>query len=518
MLCAIYCRLSKEDEDKHMESESIQNQKSLLIKYAVEKGWDIYKIYCDEDFSGADSQRPDFNLMLTAAEGRKFNVVLCKTQSRFTRDMELVEKYIHGKFPLWGIRFVAIADNVDTDVKGNKKARQINGLINEWYLEDLSENIRMVLDSKRRDGQYIGGFPLYGYRADPADKHHLVIDQEAAAVVRQIFQWSLEGEGKQRIAARLNAQGVPSPTKYKLDHGLPYRNGSGGTRYDLWNKNTVWRMLRNEMYLGNMVQGRAKKVSYKSKQVLTQPRENWITVENTHEAIIERDIFSRVQEGMNRRTRTDGTGETHLLAGHVRCMDCGSTMSRSSNTYKGARRSYLRCKLSVTDPTRCTRHAIRLDALIELVEGKIRDYVGRYYELGDVGRLVDKEKPDTRCVAAEKERLSLESQIEKRTAALRQLYLDKVSGLIDEAQFAGFNRDFLAEKSRLERRSEELTALLEGWHGAEESKDDTLARAQKLLALDTVDRELVALLIDWIEVGEKDKETGQQKLHIQWKF
>ncbi|MEG1850355.1 MAG: recombinase family protein, partial [Oscillospiraceae bacterium] len=201
-------------------SESIQNQKSLLIKYAVEKGWDIYKIYCDEDFSGADSQRPDFNLMLTAAEGRKFNVVLCKTQSRFTRDMELVEKYIHGKFPLWGIRFVAIADNVDTDVKGNKKARQINGLINEWYLEDLSENIRMVLDSKRRDGQYIGGFPLYGYRADPADKHHLVIDQEAATVVRQIFQWSLEGEGKQRIAARLNAQGVPSPTKYKLDHGL----------------------------------------------------------------------------------------------------------------------------------------------------------------------------------------------------------------------------------------------------------------------------------------------------------
>ncbi len=211
MLCAIYCRLSKEDEDKQqLESESIQNQKSMLVKYAVERGWDIYNLYCDEDFSGADSHRPDFNQMLKDAEAKRFQIILCKSQSRFTRDMELVEKYIHGKFLLWGIRFIAIADNVDTDVKGNKKARQINGLINEWYLEDLSENIRLVFDFKRRQGQYIGGFPIYGYQKDPTDKNKLVMDETAAGVVRQIYDWYLEGNGVQHIAYLLNQRGAIS--------------------------------------------------------------------------------------------------------------------------------------------------------------------------------------------------------------------------------------------------------------------------------------------------------------------
>ena len=139
MTAAIYCRLSREDEEKQSESESIQNQKSMLIKYALDKGWDIYNIYCDEDYSGIDRERPAFRQLIADAEARRFDIVLVKTQSRFTRDMELVEKYIHGLFAEWGIRFVATVDNVDTDIKGNKKARQINGLVNEWYLEDLSE-------------------------------------------------------------------------------------------------------------------------------------------------------------------------------------------------------------------------------------------------------------------------------------------------------------------------------------------------------------------------------------------
>lgn len=212
--------MSKEDEDKQQpESESIQNQKSLLINYAVERGWDIYHIYCDEDYSGADSLRPDFNRMIEAAKEKKFQIILCKSQSRFTRDMELVEKYIHGLFPVWGIRFIAVADNADTEIKGNKKARQINGLINEWYLEDLSENIRMVFDMKRRQGQYIGGFPVYGYQKDPKNKNHLIIEPEAAEVVRQIFQWALEGHGKQSIAlcSIAGASSTPPVTRWSGD-------------------------------------------------------------------------------------------------------------------------------------------------------------------------------------------------------------------------------------------------------------------------------------------------------------
>lgn len=224
----------------------------------MERGWDIYHIYCDEDYSGADSLRPDFNKMIVAAKEKKFQIILCKSQSRFTRDMELVEKYIHGLFPIWGIRFIAVADNADTEIKGNKKARQINGLINEWYLEDLSENIRMVFDMKRRQGQYIGGFPVYGYQKDPKNKNHLIIEPEAAEVVRQIFQWALEGHGKQNIAFMLNSRGIVNPTRYKAERGWscnhPIKNDFG-----LWNKTTVWRILHNEMYTGVMVQGRTKK-------------------------------------------------------------------------------------------------------------------------------------------------------------------------------------------------------------------------------------------------------------------
>jgi len=173
---AIYCRLSVEDKDKTIdESESIQNQKSLLLNYCMEKEWSIYKIYSDEDYSGADNERPEFKQMIEDAQQKKFNIILCKTQSRFSRDMEIVEKYIHNKFLEWKIRFVSVVDNADTDVKGNKKARQINGLVNEWYLEDLSENIKTVLEHKRREGKYIGSYEPYGYEKSKYDKNKLII-------------------------------------------------------------------------------------------------------------------------------------------------------------------------------------------------------------------------------------------------------------------------------------------------------------------------------------------------------
>ena len=179
MRVAIYCRLSEEDRCKtapQEDSNSIQNQKALLQQYAQQAGWEIHRIYTDEDYSGMDRHRPAFCAMLQDAQAGLFQTILCKSQSRFTRDMELVEHYLHRKFPEWGIRFLALADHVDTEVKGNKKARQINALINEWYLEDLSENIRMGLNHKRQQGLHIGSFPLYGYQRLPTQKGHLVSD------------------------------------------------------------------------------------------------------------------------------------------------------------------------------------------------------------------------------------------------------------------------------------------------------------------------------------------------------
>ncbi len=449
--------------------------------------------------------------MIEAAKAKKFQIILCKSQSRFTRDMELVEKYIHGLFPIWGIRFIAVADNADTEVKGNKKARQINGLVNEWYLEDLSENVRMVFDLKRREGKYIGGFPIYGYRKDPADKNHIIPDPEAAEVVRQIFQWSLEGHGRQNIAYLLNQRGVPNPTRYKAERGWtcnhPIKNDFG-----LWNKVTVGRILTNEMYTGVMIQGRRRKVSYKSKVVIDTPESEWYRVEGTHEAIIDRATFEAVQRGLKLRSRTDGTGKAHLLSGLVKCADCGSTMSKCSN----GKRAYLRCKLYADSgrETLCTRHSVRLDQLIDLISERIRYYVQTYYRLdpNDI-----QPQKDTRREALEQEKKSLSAQLEKRSQALKTLYLDKVAGILSEGQFVELNQSFLEEKSRLERRLNAIDEeLAERDHS--EDQDSLMERAKELLKLETVPRELVVGLVERIEIGEKNPATGQQEVKVFWRF
>jgi len=277
---AIYCRLSDEDKNKRNafdDSESIINQKNMLVKYAMDKGWNVYRIYSDDDYSGLDWERPEFNKMITDAEAGKFNVILCKTQSRFTRDMELVEKYLHNKFIEWNIRFITAVDGVDTAEKHNKKSRQINGLLNEWYCEDISDSIRAVFKSKQSSGKFIGSFACYGYMKDENDKNKLIIDEEAAAVVRLIFNLYLQGNGVQHIVYILNERTIPNPTKYKHLKGFKYVNSQAKDQRGLWNKTTVKRILKNEMYLGHMVQHKRQKVSYKSKKIKALSPEYWIS-------------------------------------------------------------------------------------------------------------------------------------------------------------------------------------------------------------------------------------------------
>lgn len=361
MKCAIYCRLSREDGEKTLESESIQNQRAMLEDYAAQQGWAVWDVYCDEDYSGADGGRPEFCRLLREAKMQCFQVVLCKTQSRFTRDMELVERYLHGAFPLWGIRFVAVADHVDTELRGNKKARQINGLVNQWYLEDLSENVRMVLDFKRARGQYIASSPLYGYRKDPADKNRLLIDEQAAAVVREIFARYLDGQGSGEIARRLNDRGEPSPSRYKN----PEKEGV------FWNKTAVSRILRNEMYTGVMIQGRRKRVSYKCRTCLDVPPERWFRVEDTHPAIVDGETFRRAARLLERRGRADGSGRVHPLSGLVVCGDCGRPMTRTAN---GSGRAYLRCRGALDGG--CSRHGVALDTLTRTVVERLAGRLG----------------------------------------------------------------------------------------------------------------------------------------------
>lgn len=299
---AIYCRLSVEDAglDVGGESESISNQKSLLENYAKKMGWQVAGIYMDEDYSGLREDRPGFLALLQDAEKGKFSIILCKTQSRFTRNMATAERYLHEVFPLWGIRFVTVVDGVDTSKKENKKARQINSLINEWYCEELSENIRAVFRRKMEMGQFLGNYAPYGYQKDKKDRHHLVVEEETAAVVRLIFRYAAGGLSSKKIAARLMALGVETPSERKRKKG----EDLGRKENHIWARTTIGKILKNPVYLGHMVQGREEKISYKSKKTRMCPQEEWIVVSHTHDAIVSAELFEKAQKAKKRSAET----------------------------------------------------------------------------------------------------------------------------------------------------------------------------------------------------------------------
>lgn len=521
MKAAIYCRLSKEDEYKIGESESIQNQKSMLIQYAIEKGFDIYRIYSDEDYSGIDRNRPAFNSMIQAASEHKFDVVLAKTQSRFTRDMELVEKYLHGKFIEWGIRFIAVVDHVDTNDTANKKSRQINGLINEWYLEDLSTNVRSVLDHKRKEGLFIGSFARYGYCKDPNAKGKLIIDPEAAEVVRRIFSMALSGIGAHKIARILNDEKVPSPTAYKQQHGIHYHIAAKNPNADLWSSPTVYQMLHNQLYVGDMVQGRHKKVSYKSEKTIWLPESQWIVVENTHEAIIDRGTFETVQMMLKERTRSGGKGTIHPLAKKVVCGCCGSYMEQTGRQPKadGTQRRYVRCRMHQRAPEVCgNKTCTDMNALENAVLERIRAYVADYFDPEKV-TLPEQDDPIQQREHAKRDELKrLKSEVDRRRKAMQELYLDKVSGLIDTVQFSEMNQTFLEDVKNAETRINVLEAELEQQQEETSVVQTQMQRVRELARVSHLTRELAVLLVHRVVVGTKDPLTGEQKITIEWNF
>ncbi|MCX4269552.1 MAG: recombinase family protein [Lachnospiraceae bacterium] len=514
---AIYCRLSEEDRNKQFETEdsrSIQNQKSMLLSYAFERGWEVYNIYSDDDYAGADRKRPEFIRLIEDAKARKFDIILCKSQSRFTRELEMVEKYIHGLFPIWGIRFISIVDNADTNNKGNKKSRQINGLINEWYLEDMSENIKSVLINKRKQGYYIGAFPLYGYKKDLNKKGHLLIDEEAAKVVREVFTLFSQGYGKTAIARILNDRGIPNPTEYKRQCGLRYYQPKMKNS-TLWKYFNIADMLENEMYIGNMIQGKYGSVSYKTKQNKPRPKEQWYRVEGTHEAIIDRDLWNRVQTLISQKAKPFNTGMIGLFAKKVRCANCGYIMCSSVNHHK----HYLKCPTRKVSKDACIGSFISVDKLEQLVVSELNKLIKEYLDRDEFERKVEF---SNNLQEQKKQIMSDISNYEKKVAeytkVMRELYLDKVKGAISESDFSDILKEFSLDKERLEK------IILENKKKLDEIKvkikvgDNRRALIEQYTNLEHLSREIVESLIDYISVGKCIPGTRNTPIEIHWNF
>ena len=282
---AVYVRLSKEDGDKE-ESDSIVNQKELIRAYLEDKpDIEVCGEWADDGYSGADFERPNFKRMIREIEAGRIDCVVVKDLSRFGRNFVEAGRYIDQIFPALGVRFIAVNDGFDS-VNGRTSSDRIlipfKNLINDAYCRDISVKVRSQLETKRRKGDFIGSFAVYGYLKDPYNRHRLVVDEYAAGVVKDIFRWKLEGASQQRIADRLNDQGELSPMEYKRFCGMRYQSGFQVNSKARWTAVAVGRILRNELYIGTMVQGKRTTPNHKVKKTILKPSGEWVRVECSH--------------------------------------------------------------------------------------------------------------------------------------------------------------------------------------------------------------------------------------------
>jgi len=517
MKVAIYCRLSEEDRNKQNQnddSESIQNQKSILIDYAYQQGWDVYNIYSDDDYTGADRNRPEFLKLIDDAKQKKFDIVLCKTQSRFTRELELVEKYLHDLFPALGIRFISIVDHADTDIKGNKKARQINGLQNEWYLEDLSDNIKSVFNNKMRKGEHIGSFALYGYKKDPNQKGHLIIDEEVAPIVREVFQLFSQGYGKTAICRILNEKGIPNPTEYKRQKGLRYKNPTNENS-KLWKYFAIAYMLINEMYIGNMVQGRYGSISYKSQKSKPKPKDQWYIVENTHDPIIDKELWDRVQLLVKEKAKPFITGKVGLFAKKTKCMYCGYTLRSKKN--HGFH--YLGCTTKHIDKNACIGSFISYIALEREIIKQIHILSKEFLDEGSLEKNIIIDQTHERRKKALEEEISLyQKKVDEYVKALRDTYLDKSKGILSDNDFIQLSNEFSNDKNKIEKLIIEKGKELDEVKKRIQSSDNRREIIEQYTNLENLNREIVEKLIDYVVIGKRDPVTRNVPIEIYWNF
>ena len=305
----LYIRLSREDDDKNYESESITNQKSLLLQYAKENNLRVYDIYIDDGFSGTNFDRPGFIRLIKDIENKKINMVITKDMSRLGRDYigtgELVEKF----FPEHNVRYIAVTDNIDTYLDStNNDIAPFKAIMNDFYAKDISKKIKTSLKAKMKDGKYVGGRAPFGYTKDPDNKNQLLVDEEQAIVVKRIFDMALDGLSYYKIADILTSEGIKTPASYYNFEWC----GNYNPTFNKWNAKTIYDILNKRIYTGDLVQGRRCKVNYKVKKIVKNNPNNYIVVENTHEAIIDKDVFYEVQKKLPKNVGRKEKKENNL--------------------------------------------------------------------------------------------------------------------------------------------------------------------------------------------------------------
>ena len=505
---ALYIRLSKEDENEGP-SESVTNQKSLLNEFVQQHRLSVYDTYIDDGWSGTSFDRPDFQRMLGDIEDRKVNMVITKDLSRLGRDYIMTGHYMERYFPEKQVRYISLLDGIDTGVESTANdITPFRAIMNDMYAKDISRKIKSVKRDKQRKGQFIGGKPVYGYKMHPTEKNKIVIDKEAAPTVRRIFGMALEGMSCRQIATQLNAEGVPTPAAYA---GLPAPKS--GPYTGLWSSERISEMLQNETYIGNMVQGRSVKISYKSRKCLHQARENWVVVENTHEPLIDREAFEKVQVLVASRKHTRSRTYDFLLKGLIFCHECGCPLAvLNRKNAAGEDVLYFVCRTyqRFTKAGVCTCHSIKEKTVTDAVIAKVREVCEACLHSDDLLSIAQRAvEPARKGNASENAIQAIQSKIDSLTANLDKMYMDRLTGLLAEADFERIYQRIKVERSSLEEK-------LKGMEAQKESPADTQDRSkelvQRFITSACTNRELLVSLIERVEL------TQDKQIIIKFRF
>ena len=681
----LYLRLSDEDRDKltpEQLSESIKNQETMLRQYADEKNWQIVGVYNDEDWSGADSTRPHFNEMITECEKGNVDIVLCKAQNRFARDMELIEKYVHNLFHEWNVRFITVVDRIDNFKKETKKTSQILGLTDQWMLEDTSNNIRETFRSKREDGQFTGSFAPYGYMRNPENKNHLIPDPVVSEIIVRIFNEYSKGFGLYKIAKGLTDDSILSPLEYKLMNGsklkipiikdyvdyksisktgtfiikVSYLNKEKQIIKDLttievltddvrfnnkidlrltkvkndkiiiyystksfeelnikitddkfvydnldftnkdnwhivgldellpknttciatytkeldrtnemfyefeatlkenkdhknyyyktcaksnnenvnldyniqirnkhqWNEQTIKKFLKDEVYIGNLVQFKTTTVNYKNHTIIYNDNEDRIRVESTHEPLVDKALWYGVQERLMQRKKSCKDGVAHILANKIYCEECKKVFCKcGKKDDKGF--SYLCCKDKAAKWSNCNnRKYIKENELQDYVLDRINDVLKRFYkeeqQLTINDNIVEKELFKKQINNLTNEKISIEKELKSKDSYFQSLYEDMKKGFLDENEYMSLRKKYKEDYSKLETRLENIYKELNAIEAKQEKLKDKKTLFEKYKQIDKLNVEIVNDFIDKVFIGNYDEEQEQRKIHIVWNF
>ena len=520
---AMYLRLSREDSDVgttagagcteaafRAESNSIGSQRELIRSFIREQeDMELFDCYADDNYSGSNFERPEFKRMLSDIKAGRVNCVIVKDLSRFGRDYIETGRYLDQVFPALGVRFIALTDRYDSfsaDAGERNIVLPVKNFINDSYCRDISTKVKSQLAVKRRKGECLAAFAVYGYRKSAEDRNRLLVDDYAAGIVRRIFAWKIEGMAVSAIAEKLNSLHILSPKEYKKSLGLNYRGGFTRGSGSKWSSPSVRRILTNEVYLGHLVQGRTERINYKVKKCVEKPEEEWIRVENTHEPIISADDFDIVQNLL----RADGRirpekKEISPFMGLLFCGDCKEQMVRRVNRYKGTERVYYICSTKNRGEG-CSRHSIEETVLKELTGTAIRRYANDFLEQEQLFAQAKKREANLQAVIDYNKEISrLKKEQDKYYSLCAGLYEDLRTGVITKAEFERLHGEFQKKAERLSAAEEKQEQLVREMFKSGVLSAGRLASFKDSLELKEIDRHTLTSLVKRIWVYEEKR-------------